>query len=168
MPFYLATVLDAYSREIVGYAISLRHTKEFVLEAMKDAIRKTKCVPEILHSDQGSEYRSFLVLDFLTKNFIRPSMSTKASPWQNGHQESYYGKLKLECGNLNSFASFEEIIEAIHHRIFYYNRKRMHTALKMPPVTYRERYYLLQKREKEETESLAKRDSELTFEASLE
>lgn len=52
MPFYIATVLDVYTREIVGYAISLRHTKEFVLEAVKDAIRKTDMIPEILHSDQ--------------------------------------------------------------------------------------------------------------------
>lgn len=52
MSFYLATVLDGYSREIVGYAISFRHTKEFVLEAIKDAIRKAGTAPEILHSDQ--------------------------------------------------------------------------------------------------------------------
>lgn len=75
-------------------------------------------------------------------------MSTKASPWQNGHQESYYGKFKLEMGNLNSFASFEEVIEALHHRIFYYNRKRMHTALKMSPVAYREQYVLLRSDER--------------------
>lgn len=72
-------------------------------------------------------------------------MSSKASPWQNGHQESYYGKFKLEMGNLNAFATFEEAIEAIHHRIHYHNRKRIHSALKMPPGLYRERYFLMEK-----------------------
>ncbi len=52
LPFYLATVLDAYSREIVGHSMALVHTKEFVLEAVKDAMRRTGSVPEILHSDQ--------------------------------------------------------------------------------------------------------------------
>lgn len=140
MPFYLATVIDAYSREIVGYSIGLRHNAEFVLEAVRDSIRKTGKKPEILHSDQGSEYRSFLA-----DAKIRPSMSAKASPWQNGQQESYYGKFKLETRNLSDFATFEEAIEAVHHRVFYYNRKRMHTALKMPPAMFRERYFLLEK-----------------------
>lgn len=102
MPFYLATVLDAYSREIAGYSIGLRHNAEFVLEAVRDAIRKTGKKPGILHSDQGSEYRSFVALGFLAENGILPSMSAKASPWQNGQQESYYGKFKLETRNLSS------------------------------------------------------------------
>ena len=72
-------------------------------------------------------------------------MSAKASPWQNGHQESYYGKFKLEMANLNAFATFEEAVEAVHHRVFYYNRKRIHTALKMPPKLFRERYFLMEK-----------------------
>ena len=52
MPFYLATVLDAYSREIAGYAIGLVHTKEFDLAAVTDALAKVGKAPEILHSDQ--------------------------------------------------------------------------------------------------------------------
>jgi len=145
MRFYLATILDAYSRDIVGYSMSFLHTKEFALEALKDAISKSTQLPEALHSDQGSEYRSFLFLNFLADVNIQPSMSTKGSPWQNGQQESYYGKFKLEMGNLNAYNSFEEVIEAIHHQIYYYNNKRIHTALKMPPMHYRERYLLLEK-----------------------
>lgn len=52
MPSYLSTVLDAYSREVVGYAIGLVHTKEFVLAAVADAVAKVGKAPEILHSDQ--------------------------------------------------------------------------------------------------------------------
>lgn len=141
--FYLATVIDDFTKEIVWYTIGTRHTKEFVLEALKDAIRKTKTKPEIIHSDQWSEYRSFLFLEFLIANSIRASMSAKSSPWQNGWQESYYGKFKLEMDHLNRYESFEILIEAIHHQIYYYNYKRIHTTLRMPPVTFRESYNLL-------------------------
>ena len=74
---YLATVIDAFTKEILGYAISFVHTQEFVLEAIAMAMLQTKAVPEIFHSDQGSEYRSYLVLNFLTEHGIVPSMSKK-------------------------------------------------------------------------------------------
>lgn len=70
-------------------------------------------------------------------------MSAKASPWQNGGQESYYGKLKLEMDNLNAYESFEHLLEAIHHQIWYYNHERIHTALKTSPVLFKRRYELL-------------------------
>jgi transposase InsO family protein len=147
--FYLATVLDVYTREIVWYCMWYNHTQEFVLEALKDAIQKTKNIPEIFHSDQWSEYRSFYVLEYLSKMGISPSMSKKASPWENWHQESYYSKFKLEIWNLNKHDTFEKAVEAIHHRIYYYNNDRIHTALRMPPKMYHERYKLIQKRSQE-------------------
>jgi putative transposase len=74
---YLATVLDEYTKKIVGYALSYHHTKEFVLEALKNALENTGKIPQYFHSDQGSEYTSFLVLQYLTDNHITPSMSRK-------------------------------------------------------------------------------------------
>lgn len=134
---YLATVIDAFTKEILGYALSFVHTQEFILEAIAMALAYTASIPEIFHSDQGSEYRSFLVLDYLMQHGIVPSMSKKGSPWENGGQESYYGKFKLELGHPHAYESIELLIEAIHHRIYYYNHKRIHTALKMPPVAFR-------------------------------
>jgi putative transposase len=122
---------------VLWYAISFRHSKEFILEAIKQAIQKTWAIPMIFHSDQWSEYRSFLVLQFLSENHIQISMSKKWSPWENGSQESYYGKFKLELGKPNTFGSIEELVVAIHHRIAYYNTKRIHTKLKMPPRQFR-------------------------------
>lgn len=138
--FYLATVIDDYTKEIVWYSIGLRHTKEFTLLALKDAIRKTLKIPHIFHSDQWSEYRSFLMLNFLSENNILVSMSKKWSPWENWWQESYYWKFKLEMWYLNRFESFEEAIEAIHHQIYYYNNKRIHTSLKMNPAEFRKQH----------------------------
>lgn len=78
------------------------------------ALEYTKSTPQIFHSDQGSEYRSFLIMNFLTNLGIQISMSKKGSPWENGGQESYYGKFKLELDNPNIYESIEELIEAVH------------------------------------------------------
>jgi putative transposase len=74
---YLATILDAYTKQILGYALSLHHTQEFVLQALQNAIKNTGKIPEYFHSDQGSEYRSFLMMQYLLENNITPSMSRK-------------------------------------------------------------------------------------------
>jgi transposase InsO family protein len=63
-------------------------------------------------------------------------MSKKSSPWENGMQESFYGKLKFEMGNLNRFKSIEHLIEAIHLYIYYYNNHRIHTTLKTTPESF--------------------------------
>lgn len=63
---------------------------------MNHAVLKTKKTPIYLHSDQGSEYRSYEYFEALEKYNISASMSRKSSPWENGSQESFYGKLKFE------------------------------------------------------------------------
>lgn len=137
--FYLATILDEYWKNISGYRIWFRHGKELIIETLKDAIQKTQTTPAILHSDQGSEYRSYEYFDTLKYYNIIPSMSRKSAPWENGWQESFYGKMKFELGNLNRFKTFEEAIEAIHLWIYYYNNERIHTTLKMSPRQFLEK-----------------------------
>jgi putative transposase len=68
-------------------------------------------------------------------------VSDVASPWQNGHQESFFGRFKQEFGDVNRFASVGELFEAIHHHIHYYNHQRIHTALKMPPTVFANRVF---------------------------
>ena len=72
-------------------------------------------------------------------------MSAKASPWRNGRQDSRFGKFKLEVGSPSAFATFEEAVEAVRHKVFHHDRKRIHAALKMPPRLFRERYFLMEK-----------------------
>ena len=62
-------------------------------------------------------------------------MSAKSSPWQNGKQESFYQKFKLELGHPNIYETRGELFEAIALQIHYYNHRRIHSALKMPPST---------------------------------
>lgn len=138
--FYLATVLDEYSKEIVWYKIWFHHEKELVIWALIDWITKKWLSPEISHSDQWSEYRSYQYFSTLKENKILASMSRKASPWENWAQESFYWKFKFELWNLNRFNSIDEVIEAVHLQIYYYNNLRIHTALKMPPVQFSKSY----------------------------
>jgi putative transposase len=63
-------------------------------------------------------------------------MSKKSSPWENGSQESFYGKFKFELWNLNRFSTFGEVIETIHKYFYYYNNFRIHTRLKMTPKEF--------------------------------
>lgn len=136
--WYLATVIDVFTREIVGWHIANHHTTGLIVEAFKDAAQRTKRTPIWFHSDQGSEYVSGIYELLLIGHGVIPSQSKKASPWQNGFQESFYSNFKLELENITRFNDVGELIEAIHQQIAYYNQRRIHTALKMPPIKFRQ------------------------------
>ena len=74
--------------------------------------------------------------DYLESLGTQVSVSDKASPWQNGYQESFFGRFKDEAGDLGRFETVGELIEAVYQQINYYNNDRIHTALKMPPAVY--------------------------------
>lgn len=136
---YLATIIDLYTREIVGVSLSRFHNRYLVVGALEDAIVHHGS-PEIVHSDQGSEYDSVDFIAFIKIIKAKISMSEKASPWQNGHQESFFGHFKLEAGDLNRFETLGELIEYIYNQVYYYNNKRIHSVLKMTPSEKRKRY----------------------------
>ncbi|HJW27906.1 MAG TPA: IS3 family transposase [Saprospiraceae bacterium] len=93
---YVATLMDMYTREVIGTAISRFHDKNLVLEAFMDAEKVTGTVPVYLHSDQGAEYTSDDYKTYATAKQVILSFADKASPWQNGFQESFYGKFKVD------------------------------------------------------------------------
>lgn len=130
---YLATVVDVYTREIIGFALSRRHNRYLVKSAILDALKKRNCLPQYFHSDQGSEYQSSEHADFLEHLGVKVSMSAKASPWQNPFQESFYSQFKLELGNINRLENDGQLAEAVFQQIYYYNNRRIHSALKMSP-----------------------------------
>lgn len=133
--WYLATVIDLFSREIVGFCFSGRHDRGLVFGALRDTLSKNPA-PLYLHSDQGSEYTSYEYLDTLKTHNIRASFSAKASPWQNGFQESFYSEFKKDLGETARFETIAGLMEALYLQIHYYNNRRIHTALKMPPALY--------------------------------
>lgn len=136
---YLATIIDLFTREVVGVNIARFHNRFLVTGALQDAVI-SHGAPEIVHSDQGSEYDSEDFIAFVKIIDAKISMSQKSSPWQNGHQESFFGHFKLEAGDLNRFNSLGELIEYIYQQIYYYNNKRIHSILKMTPVEKRKKH----------------------------
>jgi len=136
---YLATIEDVFTREIIGWEASTRHNTDLVAKAMLNALR-CHPAPLLAHSDQGSEYRSKNYLALLKHSGIKPSMSQKASPWQNSKQESFYSEFKLELGHPEAYPTLGELVEAIAQQIHYYNHERIHTALKCPPSVFATRY----------------------------
>ena len=134
---YVATVLDVFTREIVGWHVGMRHTTDLVIRAFLDALERTGKAPRTFHSDQGSEYVSGQFELLLVNLDVTASQSRKSSPWENGFQESFYNQFKLELGNPGRFTDLGALVEAIHRQISYYNGDRIHLAVKMPPTAFR-------------------------------
>jgi len=124
---YLAVVLDLKTRQVVGWRLGTRHSSELTLAAVLDALSKHPA-PAILHSDQGSEYLSYKHQELCQRLEITLSCSKRASPWQNGFMERWFGNFKLELGNITRHKDVAELHEAIALAIFYYNTKRIHSA----------------------------------------
>ena len=138
--WYLTTIEDIFTRQIVGVNFGKYHNSELVLETVKQAILNTKQTPEIFHSDQGTEFMAKVCTDYLEGLGVKISVSDKASPWQNGYQESFFGKFKDDVGDINRFETPGELLEELYHGIYYYNNERIHTAFKMPPAVYAKQF----------------------------
>lgn len=138
---YLATIMDLFDRKVVGWSMLTNHSVQLNLSALINAVEKYGR-PELLHSDQGSEYKSRVYTCFAEGFGIKLSMSHKAAPWENGYQESFYSQFKVDLGDPNRYRTLGELTVAVYLQIHYYNHDRIHTKLKMPPQTYAERHQL--------------------------
>lgn len=136
---YIATVLDLYTREIVGITVSLRKGTQLTLQALYNALLYHPR-PAVFHSDNGSEYTAQVFTTTLIDLSILISRSRPGCPWENGYQESFYGKFKLELGDPQRFKTLGELVAAIYQTIHYYNTARIHSALKMPPRVFARRH----------------------------
>jgi transposase InsO family protein len=132
---YVATVEDLFTRKIVGMAVYTTHATQLVLSAFMSAIHNNPR-PLIFHSDNGSEYDSDIFIHALNMLGIQISRSAPGCPWENGYQESFYDKFKIDLGDPNRFKSLGELVYEIYHQIYVYNNTRIHTALKMSPVQF--------------------------------
>jgi len=133
--WYLATIEDIATRQVLAQQIGKHHNSQLVLSTLRQAF-KTGAKPTIFHSDQGNEFMAQRCTDFLEQRGVQVSVSDVASPWQNGYQESFFGRFKEEFGDFDRFDTAGAFIEAIYRHIHYYNHHRIHTALKMSPVQF--------------------------------
>lgn len=132
---YLATVMDLFIRRIIGVAVYTTHALQLVLSALMNALQNNPR-PEMFHSDNGSEYNSEVFLEALETVGTKISRSAPGCPWENGYQESFYDKFRVDLGDPNRFNTLGELVYAIYRTVWEYNNERIHTALKMPPQEF--------------------------------
>jgi len=116
--------MDLYTREIVGWHISNTHTKFLVMEAFLDALVNQQMQrPQVIHSDQGCEYTSQDYTNSWKTLVLTVSMSTKASPWENGFKNHSSTISKQILGlEFDRFESTGHLAEAIITRFHDYKR----------------------------------------------
>ncbi|MGH9701247.1 MAG: IS3 family transposase [Candidatus Acidiferrales bacterium] len=136
---YLAVILDAYSRRVIGWALDRTIEDDLTLSALKMALSRRVAGPGLVHhSDRGSQYASGDYTGLLKHNGITISMSRKGNPWDNAACESFMKTLKYEEVHRNEYRDLAEARASIH--LFLekaYNQKRLHSALGyVPPVEF--------------------------------
>lgn len=127
--------MDLWNREIVGLSVLTNHGVQLVLNAFLSALHNHSR-PEVFHSDNGSEYDSKAFVGMLTEVGVKISRSKPGCPWENGYQESFYDKFKIDLGDPNRFESLGELIYNIYQQIHFYNHTRIHSSLKMSPIQF--------------------------------
>jgi putative transposase len=132
---YLAVILDAYSRKVVGWELDRTLAARLAIVALEKAIAERKPPPGLVHhSDRGVQYASDDYVRILTKHAMIPSMSRPANPYDNASCESFMKTLKREEIYANEYRDLDDLranIEAFIER--YYNRQRLHSALGYRP-----------------------------------
>jgi putative transposase len=131
----VATVLDLYTRRVVGVMVSTKHTAQIIVQSFCNALL-SHGRPAIFHSDNGVEYHAKIFRTLLTTLDVAISRSKKGCPWENGYQESFYNQFKIDLGDPSRFASLGELTVAIYDTVYRYNTTRIHSALRMSPQQF--------------------------------
>lgn len=129
---YLATVMDLFSRRIIGWSISSSNNTELVSQALRAAVLTRGKLPEgtIHHSDRGSTYASHSYQRLLRSFSMKSSMSAKGNCYDNAAMESFYGRYKSSSVRRHVFADENELRSNIFEYIeVFYNRFRKHSSL---------------------------------------
>jgi putative transposase len=136
---YLAVLLDAFSRKVIGWALQRRLITELTLSALQMALATRPLKPGLMHhSDQGKQYAAADYVALLVKHQIRISMSRTGNPYDKAKAERFMRTVKYEEVYLADYQTLTEARVSISHFIEeVYNRKRLHSALGYrPPVEF--------------------------------
>lgn len=136
---YLSTIIDAFTKQVLSYAISDNLKLDFVLLTVEQLIRNHRISLDeetIIHSDQGVHYTSYKFIEIVKDSNLRQSMSRRANCWDNAPQESFFGHMKDEI-DVSNCTDFCEVKDIIDDWIDYYNNERYQWDLaKLSPNEY--------------------------------
>ena len=144
---YLATVIDLYSRKVVGWSMDDTMKVSLVNNALNMALRHRRPKKGLIwYTDRGSQYASYSHKDLLEKYNIAQSMSRKGNCWDNAVAESFFKSLKNELVYQTVFYTKKQAKQEIFKYIeLFYNRVRSHSYLNgLSPVEFEEKIEMLQ------------------------
>ena len=136
---FLAVILDAYSRRVIGWALDRTLEDELTLGALRMALARRIVQPGLVHhSDRGTQYASSDYTNLLKEHGITISMSRKGNPWDNAACESFMKTLKYEEVYRNEYRGLAEVRASIREFLEkIYNQRRLHSALGyLPPAEF--------------------------------
>lgn len=133
---YLCVHKDVFGQMVYGWALGSTMEAKLVVNSFimaKHSIKKLiKKIPDkmLCHSDQGSQYTSYIYTNLVLTSNMRLSYSTPGTPTENPGQESFFGRLKEECQDeFNEIKTLEELEKYLAKRMKRYNKKRIHTSI---------------------------------------
>jgi len=137
---YLVAIMDWQTRKVLSWRLSNTLEADFCVEALNEAIHKFG-PPEIMNTDQGSQFTSFAWTDRLRRAGVRISMDGKGRFLDNIFVERLWRSLKYECVYLHAWETGSQAKAGVRNWIEFYNRRRPHTALggRPPAVVYSQR-----------------------------
>jgi transposase InsO family protein len=140
---YLAVILDAFSRRVVGWCLSREIDAALTVTALEQALQvRQPPAGWIHHSDRGVQYACRDYVARVEAAGGRVSMAAKGTPRENAQAESFMRTLKAEEVALQEYATYEAVLRSIRHFIeAVYNRKRLHSSLGyLPPIEFEEQF----------------------------
>ena len=140
---YLACVLDAFSRRVIGWHLSNDIDTRLALAALEQALQVRQPAPGVIHhSDRGVQYASLAYVSRLQEAGMQVSMSAAGCPYDNAQAESFFKTLKKEEVYLNQYRNLEEAQTNLGRFLEdIYNVKRLHSSLGyLPPTEFEERF----------------------------
>ena len=133
----MLTLIDEFTRECLAVEVGISITSERVRRIL-EKVCFDKGQPEIIRSDNGSEFIGKAVGSWLAENGIQPLFIEPGKPWQNGKGESFNGKLRDECLSREWFSSVKEAQVIIEGWRKFYNEKRPHSSLEyLTPLEFK-------------------------------
>ena len=136
---YMCTIIDACTKELLAWTLSISLEVDFVLEAANLLIENhgvSLTAKTLIHSDQGSHYKSVKFVQLVKDSDLRQSMSRKANCWDNAPQESFFGHMKDEV-DISECLTFGDVHRAFNDWTDYYNNDRYQWDLaKLSPTEY--------------------------------